>query len=423
MEQENRIRQAYELARQQYADWGIDTEAVLHKLSSVSVSVQCWQGDDVGGFETPDAALSGGGIQATGNYPGKARNHAELQADLAFALSLVPGNHRVNLHAIYGDFKGKKVDRDAIEPAHFQGWVDWAKEHQVKLDFNCTCFSHPLANEGFTLSSQDESVRRFWIDHVNRCREISAWMGISLHSRTIHNLWIPDGTKDHTVNRLKYRETLRKSLDEIFSHEYPTGEMTDSIESKLFGIGSEAFVVGSHEFYMGYGLTRNKMICIDMGHFHPTESVADKISSLLLYTPELMFHVSRGVRWDSDHVVSFNDELMALAQEIVRADALQRANIGLDFFDASINRIGAYVIGIRNTQKSLLYALLEPIQQLRKFEAEGRNFERLALLEEAKTKPFGAVWDYFCLTNCVPPGHLFIQEIQDYEQNILTRRS
>lgn len=418
----NKILKAYALAKEEYAAWGIDTDSVLRILEEVAISVQCWQADDVGGFETPEASLSGGGIQATGNYPGKARSHTEMKQDLEFALSLVAGSHRVNLHAIYGDFGGKKVDRDAILPEHFQGWVDWASGQNLKLDFNCTCFSHPRANDGFTLSSRDRGNRDFWIEHVKRCREISAWMGRTLGSRTIHNIWIPDGTKDQTVDRLLYRELLFQSLDEIFKTDYPAKEMADSIESKLFGIGSEAYVVGSHEFYLGYGLSRNKMICIDMGHFHPTESVADKVSALLLFTGELMFHFSRGVRWDSDHVVSLNDELTMLALEIVRANALKRVNIGLDFFDASINRIGAYVLGIRNTQKSILFALLEPLVSLRAYEAAGRNFERLALLEEEKTRPFGAVWDYFCHSHCVPAGADFIEEIRAYENKVLSNR-
>jgi L-rhamnose isomerase len=416
------IEKQYQHASETYAQMGVDTDKALKQLKQIAISLHCWQGDDVGGFEHANATLSGGGIQATGNYPGKASTIKELRADLEFAQSLIPGKHRLNLHASYADMGKKFVDRDKIEPKHFQSWVDWASEQGLKLDFNCTCFSHPLAADGFTLSSKKKEIRSFWIEHVKRCREISAFMGKELGSRAIHNIWIPDGAKDHSVDRLRHRQILKDSLDEIFSVKQNPAHMADSLESKLFGIGSEAFVVGSHEFYMGYGFTNNRMICIDMGHFHPTESVADKVSSILLFSKEIMFHFSRGIRWDSDHVISFNDELNQLCLEIVRADALKRVNVGLDFFDASINRIGAYVIGTRNAQKSFLYALLEPVKQLRKYEDNQQGFEKLALLEECKSKPFGAVWDYFCLQNGVPVAENYIPEIQEYEKKVLNKR-
>lgn len=417
-----KIEKAYSAAKERYASVGVDTEKALETLQQISISLHCWQADDVGGFEKPNAALSGGGIQATGNYPGKARTIDELRKDLEFVYSLIPGKHRFNMHASYGDFGKKLVDRDQIEPKHFKSWVDWAKNNELGLDFNCTCFSHPLANDGFTLSSKDKKIREFWIEHVKRCREISAFMGKELKRRTVHNIWIPDGSKDLTVYRLKHRELLRQSLDAIFKENYNEKYMTDSLESKLFGIGSEAFVVGSHEFYMGYCLNQKKMICIDMGHFHPTESVADKVSSILLFSNEIMFHLSRGIRWDSDHVLSLNDELTQLSLEIVRANAIKKVNIGLDFFDASINRIGAYVIGTRNAQKSFLFALLEPLKKLREYEDKNQGFQKLALIEEAKTLPWGAVWDYFCLKNDVPAAADYISEIEKYEAKVLSKR-
>ncbi|MDZ7375935.1 MAG: L-rhamnose isomerase, partial [candidate division KSB1 bacterium] len=392
-------------------------------LRHISISIHCWQADDVGGFEAPDASLAGSGLQVTGNFPGKARNVEELRRDLIQALKLIPGYHRVNLHAIYGEFGGKRIDRDAIRPEHFQGWVDWARHHQLKLDFNATCFAHPKASQGYTLSSKDAAIRKFWIEHVKRCREISAFMGRELNSSCIHNLWIPDGSKDSPVDRWTHRALLKQSLDEIFAIHYPETEMKDAIESKLFGIGSESYVVGSREFYLDYGISRNKMICLDMGHFHPTESIADKISAILQFSNELLLHVSRGVRWDSDHVVILNDELKGVSEEIIRADALHRVHFALDFFDASMNRIGAYVIGTRAVQKSLLLALLEPTAKLREHENRGDLFARLALLEEIKTLPFGAVWEYYCLINNVPIGTSIIEEIKRYEQEVLIKRS
>lgn len=423
MDQAGLMEHSYEIAKQRYAELGVNTEAVMEKLSKISISLHCWQADDVGGFETPEAAFSGGGIQVTGNYPGKARNVNELRKDLEKVYSLLPGKHRLNLHAIYGEFAGKRVDRDEITTDHFKGWVNWAKDRNIKLDFNATCFSHPKANDGFTLSNKNKSIRNFWIEHVKRCREISAFMGRELKSSCIHNLWIPDGTKDSPVDRWTHRTLLKDSLDEIFAIEYDPNEMKDAVESKLFGIGSESYVVGSHEFYLGYAISRGKMICIDLGHFHPTESIADKISAILQFSGELLFHVSRGVRWDSDHVVILNDEVKGVAEEIVRAGVLNRVNIALDFFDASLNRIGAYVIGTRSTLKSFLIALLEPTEKLIEFEEAGNNFARLALLEELKTLPFGAVWDYYCLKNNVPVREHWMKEVQSYENMVLSKRS
>ncbi|VAW23125.1 L-rhamnose isomerase [hydrothermal vent metagenome] len=416
------IEKAYSAAKEQYAALGVDTGEVLKRMDEVVISLHCWQTDDVGGFEKPNAELGGGGIQATGNYPGKSTTIAEMRGDLDKVMSLLPGKQRLNLHAIYGEFGGRPVDRDQIEVKHFQGWINWAKERSMGLDFNATCFSHPKADEGFTLSSKNEGYRRFWVEHVKRCRAIAADMGKQLGTPSVHNTWIPDGTKDTPVDRFGHRALLKKSLDEVFMDEYPKKYMKDAIESKLFGIGSEAFVVGSHDFYLGYAVKNDKLICLDNGHFHPTEQVGDKISAVLQFVDELLLHVTRGVRWDSDHVVTFNDEILLIAQEVIRSDALSRVNIGLDFFDASINRIGAYVVGTRATQKAFLFGLLEPGGELLKLEEEGKGFERLALLEEMKSKPFGAVWDYYCLINNVPVGTDYIGEIQKYEEEILSKR-
>jgi L-rhamnose isomerase len=416
------ILQAYEYAQEQYAALGVNTDEAIKTLDQIKISLHCWQTDDVGGFETPDATLGGGGIMATGNYPGKARTIAQLQQDIEKVMSLLPGKQRLNLHAIYGDFKGVKVDRDQIELKHFQGWIDWAKKHNTGIDFNPTCFSHPYANDGFTLSSKNEKYRKFWIEHVKRTRAIGAEMGKQLGTPTVNNIWIPDGSKDMPVDRATHRALLKKSLDEIFEVEYPKEYLKDAIESKLFGIGSEAMVVGSLEFYLGYAIKNNKLICLDNGHYHPTEQVGDKISSVLLYVDELLLHVTRGVRWDSDHVVTFNDEIQLIAQEIVRSKALGRVNIGLDYFDASINRIGAYVVGTRAAQLAFLFALLEPNAMLKAYEEAGQNFERLALFEILKTKPFGAVYDYYCLINNIPVGMDYIAEIQKYEKEVLMKR-
>ena len=418
---ETQIIRAFEYAKERYADLGIDVENALDKLDKLSISLHCWQADDVTGFENGDGELTGG-IQATGNYPGKARTMAEVRGDIEKAMSLIPGQHRVNIHAFYGDFGGETIDRDQIEPKHFQSWIDWAIEKGFKLDFNCTCFSHEKSADGFTLSHRDPAIREFWIDHVIRCRIIAEEIGRQLNSTCIHNIWIPDGSKDITVDRFLYRKNLKESLDKIFETETNQEYMHDSIECKLFGIGSESYVVGSHDFYMGYCVANNKMITLDSGHFHPTEVISDKISSLLLFAPEIMLHVSRGVRWDSDHVVILNDELQALSQEIIRANALDRVHVGLDYFDASINRIGAYVVGVRATQKAFLQALLEPISQLRAFEANGQNFERLALLEEAKSLPWAAIFDFYCLKKGVIAGDAYIAEIQQYEADVTCKR-
>ncbi len=416
------ILQAYEYAREQYALLGVNTDEAIKTLDQIKISLHCWQTDDVGGFETPDATLGGGGIMATGNYPGKARTIAQLQQDIDKVMTLLPGKQRLNLHAIYGDFKGVKVDRDQIELKHFQGWIDWAKKHNTGIDFNPTCFSHPYANDGYTLSSKNEKYRNFWVEHVKRTRAIGAEMGKQLGTPTVNNIWIPDGSKDMPVDRATHRALLKKSLDEIFKVEYPKEYLKDAIESKLFGIGSEAMVVGSLEFYLGYAIKNNKLICLDNGHYHPTEQVGDKISSVLLYIDELLLHVTRGVRWDSDHVVIFNDEIQLIAQEIVRCNALGRVNIGLDYFDASINRIGAYVVGTRAAQLAFLFALLEPNAKLKAYEEAGQNFERLALFEILKTKPFGAVYDYYCLINNIPVGMDYVAEIQKYEKEVLMKR-
>lgn len=419
---EKTIKADYDRARERCAELGVDTDEALRILARVPLSVHCWQGDDVGGFERPDATLSGGGIQVTGSYPGRARTVQELRSDLDRALSLIPGKHRVNLHAMYGEFGGHPVDRDEIEEEHFRGWVDWAKEQGLGLDFNATCFSHPMADSGFTLSHSDETVRRFWIDHVKRCREISAFMGRELGSPCIHNLWIPDGEKDAPVDRWERRATLLAALDEIYSVEHSPAEMQDAVESKLFGIGSESFVVGSHDFYVGYALSRGKMICLDMGHYHPTESVADKISALLPFTEGLLLHTSRGVRWDSDHVVVLDDDVKAVMAEIVRAGALDRVSLALDFFDASINRVGGWVIGARATLQALLLALLEPRERLAEAKRAGDGMRVLALLEAAKALPSGAVWDYHCLSAGVPAGPAWMEQVARYEVNVTSKR-
>ena len=414
---EQNIRQAYELAVERYAAIGIDVEKVMEQLQGIQLSLHCWQADDVTGFESVGELT--GGIQATGNYPGKARNIDELRADVLKAASLIPGKHRLNLHEIYGDFGGKFVDRDQVEPAHFESWMQWAAENGMKLDFNSTSFSHPKSGD-LSLANPDEGIRNFWIEHTKRCRAVAEEMGKRQGDPCIMNLWVHDGSKDITVNRMKYRALLKDSLNQIFATEYKN--MKDCIESKVFGIGLESYTVGSNDFYIGYAAQNQKIITLDTGHFHPTESVADKVSSMLLYVPELMLHVSRPVRWDSDHVTIMNDETMDLCKEIVRCDALDRVHVGLDYFDASINRIGAYVIGSRATQKCLLQALLEPLHMLREYEANGQGFERLALLEECKSLPWNAVWDMFCLKNNVPVGESFIAEVQKYEAEVTSKR-
>ena len=419
---EGSIQAAYELARERYAALGVDTEKALTGLSQVAISLHCWQGDDVGGFETAGGEL-GGGLAATGNYPGKARTADELRSDLDVAYRLIPGQHRLNLHAIYAETGGKQVERTDLQPEHFAGWLDWAKANNHGLDFNPTCFSHPMAADGFTLASYDPAVRRFWIDHCIASRRIGESFGRVLGSPCVTNIWIPDGLKDTPVDRKTPRALLAQSLDAVFADKIDPRFNLDAVEGKLFGLGSEAYVVGSHEFYLGYAITRGVLLTLDSGHFHPTETIADKISSVMTYVPELLLHVSRGVRWDSDHVVTFSDDLQAIMQELVRGDFLGRTHIGLDYFDASINRVAAWVIGTRNALRALLLALLEPIDHLRSLEVAGDYTARLALLEELKGLPFGAVWDYHCLQAGVPVGVAYMDDIKAYETQTLLKRS
>lgn len=419
----NTGNEAFRIARDRYGVLGVDVDEVLRILEGVRLSLHCWQGDDVAGFEHTGAGMSGGGIQVTGNYPGKARNADELREDLEKVYGLLPGRHRLNLHAMYGEFSGKPADRDEIEAEHFQGWIGWADSHSTALDFNATCFSHPRADSGFTLGSKESSTRAFWIEHVRRCREIGAAMGCAQGSPCIHNLWIPDGSKDSPADRWTHRRLLRESLDTIYADVHDAAHLKDSLESKLFGIGSESYVVGSHEFYMGYALTRGLMLCLDLGHFHPTESVSDKVSAVLQFSDEILLHVSRGVRWDSDHVVVLNDDLMSLMQEIVRGEALERVHIALDFFDATFNRVGAWVLGSRATLKALMIALLEPRRRLRELEEDGNILGRLALMEELKSLPWGAVWDGYCERMDVPPDSGIVREIERYEKEVTGKRT
>ncbi|MEI6913606.1 MAG: L-rhamnose isomerase [Armatimonadota bacterium] len=413
---------AYELAREQYAALGVDTDQALETLCNIPISLHCWQGDDVGGFETSDG-LTGGGIQATGNYPGKARSADELRADLDQAYSLIPGDHhRLNLHALYAETGGKKVERNELKPEHFSRWIDWAKATGHGIDFNPSFFSHPLADDGFTLASRDEKKRRFWVEHGIACRKIGEAIGKALNNTCVTNVWIPDGYKDIPIDRLAPRVILTEALDEIFAEAIDPSYNLDAVESKLFGIGSESYVVGSHEFYFGYAMKNQKLLCLDAGHFHPTEVISEKISSCLLYLPELLLHVSRGVRWDSDHVVILSDELRSIAEEIVRNDALGRVHIGLDFFDASINRIAAWVIGTRSMIKALLLALLEPTSTLKEVEKDGDFTSRLACLEELKSLPWGAVWDHYCDTQRVPVGSAWVAEVKTHEIDVLSKR-
>lgn len=409
----------YDHAREQYATLGIDTEAALDRLSKIPVSIHCWQGDDVGGFENPDGQL-GSGLAVTGNYPGKARTADELRADLEQALALIPGKHRLNLHAIYLE-SDKPVSRDAIETRHFQGWIDWCRSQGLGLDFNPSCFAHPLADSGLTLSSPDSGIRQFWIDHCKACRVIANDMGAQLGGKTVTNIWVPDGYKDTPADRLAPRQRLMDSLDDILS--FATPHNLDAVESKLFGIGSEAYVTGSHEFYLGYATRKQILLCLDAGHFHPTEMISEKISSCLLFVPELLLHVSRGVRWDSDHVVTLSDELLAITREIVANRVEDRVHIGLDFFDASINRVAAWTIGVRNTLRGLLAGLLEPTDRLRQAELEGDYTTRLALMEEMKTFPIGAVWDEYCRRNNVPVGPAWLDVVRAYERQQLSARA
>jgi L-rhamnose isomerase len=408
--------------KNQYADLGIDVEQALTTLANTPISLHCWQGDDVGGFETGAGELSGG-LAVTGNHPGKARSLSELRQDLDQVLDLLPGTHRLNLHAIYGDFQGEKVDRDAITIDHFQSWIDWAKSHGIGMDFNPSCFSHDKAGSGFTLSSPDAGIRDFWIEHCQRARSIAADMGKQLGSPAVTNVWVPDGMKDNPADRQGYRQRLSDSLDTVFSEKLDLAHNIDAVECKLFGIGSESMVVGSHEFYMGYSMKNQTALCLDAGHFHPTESIADKISSVLMYVPHLLLHVSRGVRWDSDHVVLLDDPTQAIMQELVRCDALPRTSIGLDFFDASINRIAAWAIGTRAAQKALLLALLEPQDKLRAAELEGDYTTRLALLEQNKALPWSIVWEEFCQRQDTPGESQLLAEIKSYEASTLSQRS
>ena len=411
------ILNAYTLAKERYAALGIDTDKAIAILEKTPISLHCWQTDDVMGFES-NAGLSGG-IQTTGNYPGRARTIDEVRADLEFVNSLLAGTQRVNLHEIYGDFGGKFVDRDQVGVEHFQSWIDWSKSVNMKLDFNSTSFGHPKSGE-LSLANPDPAIRTFWIEHTKRCRRIADAMGKAQGDPCIMNIWVHDGLKDLTVERKRYRELLAESLDEILAEDLP--DMKSCVEAKLFGIGLESFTVGSHDFYAGYCATRKVIYTLDTGHYEPTENVSDMIPSLLLYVPELMLHVSRPIRWDSDHVTLMNDQTLDLFKEIVRAEALHRAHIGLDYFDASINRIGAYLIGTRATQKCLLQALLEPLDLLRHYEDKGQGFEKLALLEEMKSLPFGAVYDYFNLKNNVPVGEEFIAKVQQYEKEVTMKR-
>ena len=415
-----KIQKMYRIAREQYASLGVDTDEALSTLEKIPISLHCWQGDDVTGFADPGAELSGG-LAATGNYPGKARNADELRQDLDLAFRLLPGHHRLNLHAIYLE-ANKKVEMDEILPEYYTTWVNWAKENQHGLDFNPTLFSHPLVESGFTLSHQDPAIRKFWVDHCIASRKIGEYFGRELGTPAVTNIWIPDGYKDTPVDRMAPRQRLLDSLDQILAEEIDAQFNLDSVEPKLFGIGSESYVTGSMEFYTGYAISRKILLTLDSGHFHPTETISDKISSLLLYLDEMLLHVSRGVRWDSDHVVTFTDELQAIAKEVVRNNALSRVHIGLDYFDASINRVAAWVIGARNTLKAFLFALLEPVENLKLAERAGDFSKRLALLEEIKAMPFSSVWDYYCQTKDVPVGISFMSEIETYEQEELLKR-
>lgn len=419
---EKQIANHYQIAREMYAAAGVDTETALGRLDQIAIALHCWQGDDVTGFEPGVEGLSGGGIMATGNYPGKARNAAELRQDLDQALALIPGPTRLNLHALYAETGNDRVGRDELEIGHFQNWVAWAAERKMGLDFNPSFFSHPLADSGYTLSSKTEKVRRFWIEHAKRSREIAAAMGKTLGSPAVNNLWIPDGSKDLPADRLGPRLRLKEALDEIYERCFPETQLLDSVESKLFGIGSEAYVVGSHDFYLGYAAQNQKMLCLDLGHFHPTESIADKISALLAFLPRLLLHVSRGLRWDSDHVVILGDDLVALAQEAVRCQALDRVYFALDFFDASINRLVAWVTGARALRKAILIALLEPVALLRNEEDQGHYGSRLALQEELKGLPWGAVWNHYCLSRNVPPAAAWLERVGEYERNVQAKR-
>lgn len=420
MSKSKNVLASFELASEQYQAQGVDVGVALQQLSKIPISVHCWQGDDVAGFEGAAGTL-GDGLAVTGNYPGRARTADELRSDLELAYSLIPGNHRLNLHALYGEFNGP-VGRDEIGVEHFRGWMDWSRDQNVDLDFNPSYFSHPKASDGFTLAHADAGIRQFWIDHGIACRKIAAAMGEAQGNACVNNYWVPDGYKDTPASRKAPRERLASSLDLIFAEDLPRSQTLDAVECKLFGIGSESYVVGSHEFYMGYAISRNKVLCLDAGHFHPTEMISDKISSALMYVPEMLLHVSRGVRWDSDHVVTYSDELLAIMQEIVRGDYLDRVHIGLDFFDASINRVAAWTIGTRNALKALLAALLEPTEQLQQAERDGDLTARLALMEEQKTMPLNAVWNYYCESTGVPLGAEWLEKVRAYETKVTSLR-
>ena len=415
---ETLVKQAYEVAKQRYAEYGVDTESVLRQLQDFHLSLHCWQADDVHGFEVQAGAMSGG-IQSTGDFPGAARNIDELRQDILKAKSLIPGNHRLNLHEIYGDFQGKVVDRDEVTVEYFQSWIEWARENDTKLDFNSSSFSHPKSGS-LSLANPDKEIRGFWVEHTKRCREIANAMGEAQGDPCIMNLWVHDGCKDQSVNHMLYRHLLKESLDEIFAKEQPM--MKDCIEGKVFGIGLESFTVGSHDFYTAYAAKNNKIVTIDTGHYHPTEIPGDKVSALLEFVPELMLHVSRPIRWDSDHVTIMDDPTQDLFLEIVRAGALDRVHYGLDFFDGSINRIGAYVIGSRSAQKCMLRALLEPRELISRAELAGEGYKVLALIEEQKAMPWQAVYDEFCLRNNVPVGTDFTKEIDAYEAEVTSKR-
>jgi len=421
MPKKQHVERSFALAQERYAEQGVNVGRALKRLAAIPISLQCWQGDDVGGFENQGGEL-GGGLAVTGNYPGKARTPDELREDVEKVLSLVPGRHRFNLHGSYAETGGRRVDRNELEPRHFRGWIDWARSNRLGLDFNPTFFAHPKAADGFTLAHADAGIRRFWVEHGIACRKIGAAIGRALGTPCITNVWIPDGYKDTPVDRRAPRERLAASLDAIFAAPLSPKHNLDAVEPKLFGIGSESYVVGSHEFYIGYALRRRKLLCLDAGHYHPTEGLADKISAVLNSLEQILLHVSRGVRWDSDHVVTLTDELEAIAQAVVRGGYLGRVHIGLDYFDASINRVAAWVIGTRCMIKALLMALLEPLERLRALELEGNFTARLALFEELKTLPFGAVWDYYCLRAGVPVGEAWLKEIESYEQNVLSKR-
>ena len=410
---------AYDLAREQFANFDVDTEAALATLATIPVSLHCWQGDDVSGFENPGELT--GGIMATGSYPGKARNGEELRADLDKTLSLIPGSHRINLHAIYAETDGKDVPRNELTADHFSRWIDWATNRKLGMDFNSSNFSHPLADDGLTLSHPDPAIRQFWVEHSQACRRIAAAMGEATGTPAILNTWVPDGYKDVPADRGRLRQNLLESLDAMRAEALPAEQMRDAVECKLFGLGSESYVVGSHEFYMGYAITRDVLLCLDAGHFHPTEVISDKISSALLYMDELLLHVSRPVRWDSDHVVILDDELRAIAREIVTGGYLSRVHIGLDFFDASINRLAAWTIGTRAMIQALLIALLE-LPALKVAEQEGDFTARLALMEQSKAMPWSAVWDEYCTRQNVPVGLKWLGEVKQYETSVLSQR-